>query len=254
MTKLRNRSAHVWNAPSKWNAESITNSVHSCPCTHPFGSIFGPLVLFLRLTVTGRASELHWRRSQVSFDTVWLPERERFGSNPLLQAVQRRERSWVRTEEGRENALEKERKLQLYRLKKLGVKCRTNVPQTIWWRAEYRGDSTLQIHKSTNMSVSDGADKRGNSMTWLMAGLGILHRLHPLCCTLALCEWLQMAEGCAGLQRAMITVINWEWEPRRTTMDQQNGPVKSVPCQAGKGHDAREKGSEYQLFLWCADV
>lgn len=160
----------------------------------------------------------------------------------------------VRTEEGRENALEKERKLQLYRLKKLGVKCRTNVPQTIWWRAEYRGDSTLQIHTSTNMSVSDGADKRGNSMTWLMAGLGILHRLHPLCYTLALCEWLQMAEGCASLQRAMITVINWEWEPRRTTMDQQNGPVKSVPCQAGKGHDAREKGSEYQLFLWCADV
>lgn len=177
----------------------------------------------------------------VESGVLWhsLASRERiFGSNPLLQAVQRRDRSWVRTEEGRENALEKERKLQLYRLKKLGVKCSTNVPQTIWWRAEYRGDGTLHDM---------------NSMTWLMAGLGILQRLHPLCCTLALCEWVQMAEGCAGLQRAMITVISWEWEPRRATMDQHYRPVKSVPCQAGKGHDAQEKGSEYQLFLWCAE-
>lgn len=56
----------------------------------------------------------------------------------------------------------------------------------------------------------------------------------------SLFEWLQIAEGCAGLQRAMITVISWEWKPRRTTMDQRCQPVMCVPWLLWQGHTAEK--------------
>lgn len=41
-------------------------------------------------------------------------------------------------------------------------------------------------------------------------------------------EWLQLAERWAGLQTAMITVINWERKPRRATVDQHYTPVMFI--------------------------
>lgn len=71
--------------------------VRSCPCTHPFGSTFKPIV-----PVAGRASGLCWRRRRMSFKTASVPERELLAATLCyrLYKDRRYHEVWQRKQDG----------------------------------------------------------------------------------------------------------------------------------------------------------
>lgn len=98
-----------------WNRSVQTEllcGVRSCPCTHPFGSTFKPIV-----PVAGRAGGLCWRRRRMSFKTASVPERELLAATLCyrLYKDRRYHEVWQRKQDG-------VLWIKLYRLKTMRVK------------------------------------------------------------------------------------------------------------------------------------